>query len=255
MKKKVVSIVLCAAMLTTLVVGCGSSSSTSTDSSSADSGTASASGESAADLISSGNATGNPDDFDWKAYSGTTLEVQFNEHTYANAVVEKLDEFTELTGIEVNYTITPESNYFDKLNTSLSSRSGTPDVYMTGAYQLWEYAPAGYVEPLEDYINNQSLTASDYDFDDFYPAVTGALQWDLTAGHAVGSGSQWALPMGYELNEVAYNKNALSDEQVEAIKTTDGLLETSKELEGWNGSGSYGIAIRGSRNWGTIHAG
>ncbi len=253
MKKKVVSIVLCAAMLTTLVVGCGSSSSTSTDSSSADSG--SASGESSADLISSGNATGNPDDFDWKAYSGTTLEVQFNEHTYANAVVEKLDDFTELTGIEVNYTITPESNYFDKLNTSLSSRSGTPDVYMTGAYQLWEYAPAGYVEPLEDYINNQSLTASDYDFDDFYPAVTGALQWDLTAGHAVGSGSQWALPMGYELNEVAYNKNALSDEQVEAIKTTDGLLETSKELEGWNGSGSYGIAIRGSRNWGTIHAG
>lgn len=247
MKKKIVSIVLCLTMVTTLMVGCGSSTS---DSASADSAPA-AGGESAAPA----EPTGNAEDFAWDAYSGTEIEVQFNEHTYANAVVAKLEDFESLTGIKVNYSITPESNYFDKLNTSLSSRSGTPDVYMTGAYQLWEYAPAGYVEPLEGYINDAGKTAADYNFDDFYPAVVGALQWDLVAGHAVGSGSQWALPMGYELNALAYNANALSDEQVEAIKTTDGLLKTSEELNEWNGTGTYGIALRGARNWGTIHAG
>jgi multiple sugar transport system substrate-binding protein len=241
MKKRILSVLLCAAMVGTMLVGCGSSD----DSSSADTGTA---GDSAAQ-------TGDASEFDWKAYDGTTLNVQFNEHTYANAVVDKLDEFEELTGIKVEYTITPESNYFDKLNTSLSSRSGTPDIFMSGAYQLWQYIPAGYVEPLDSYINNASLTAADYNYDDFYDAVVGALKWSGVSGDPTGSGSQWALPMGYELNALAYNKNALSDEQVEKIKTTDGLLEVCKELDGWNGTGSYGIAVRGSRNWGTIHAG
>ncbi len=238
MKKRILSVLLCAAMVGTMLVGCGGSSD-----------------DSATDSGSTAEQTGDAADFDWKAYDGTTLNVQFNEHTYANAVVEKLDEFKEKTGITVEYTITPESNYFDKLNTSLSSRSGNPDVYMSGAYQLWQYIGAGYVEPLEGYINNASLTDADYNFDDIYDAVAGALRWDGIPGHETGEGSQYALPMGYELNALAYNKNALSDEQVEKIKTTDGLLEVCEELDGWNGSNTYGLAVRGSRNWGTIHAG
>ena len=85
------------------------------------------------------------EEFNWKAYEGTTLNVMFNEHTYANAIIEKLPEFEEQTGIKVEYSTTPEANYFDKLNTALSSRSGQPDIFMTGAYQTWEYAPAGYM--------------------------------------------------------------------------------------------------------------
>ena len=192
---------------------------------------------------------------DWKNYEGTTINVMFNEHNYSKAVIAKLADFEALTGIKVNYTSTPETNYFDKLNTALSSRSGDPDVFMTGAYQVWEYAPAGYMEPLEAYLANPALTSADYNEADFMPGVYDALKWDLKAGHKVGEGSQWALPMGWELNNISYNKRVFEEKGLTCPTTTDELLKTAQELQGFNGEGSYGLAIRGIRDWGTIHPG
>ena len=193
--------------------------------------------------------------FNWKAHEGTTLQVMFNQHTYSDAVIEKLSEFEEKTGIKVEYSVTPEENYFDKLTTALNSRSGNPDIFMTGAYQVWEYAPAGYIEALDNYINDPSKTDASYKFDDFYPAIVGSLRWDCIAGHKVGQGSQWALPMGYELNNLAYNKRVFDELSLDPPTTTDALLEAATKLQGFNGSGSYGVALRGTRNWATIHPG
>lgn len=192
---------------------------------------------------------------DWQAYSGTKLQVMFNQHNYQKAITDygKMEEFEKLTGIDVEFSVTPEENYFDKLNIALSSKSGEPDVFMTGAYQVWEYASAGYMEPLEGYINDPTKTEASYNFADFYPGVVGTLAWDCVAGHPVGSGSQWALPMGYELNNIAYNKKHFDDNNLKLPTTTSELLELSKSLQGWSGAGSYGIAVRGTRNWATIH--
>ena len=187
MKKRIISVLLCVTMIASLV-GCGSETSDS-------------SGTNKKEYV-----PGKAEDFDWKNYAGTKLNVMFNEHNYSKAVISKIKDFEELTGIKVEYSSTPESNYFDKLNTSLSSRSGMPDVYMTGAYQIWEYATAGYMEPLENYINDPAKTAPDYNFSDFIPATVEALQWDLVSGHKVGSGSQWALPLGWELNNVLFGR-------------------------------------------------
>ena len=236
MKKRVIGVLLCTAMVASMLIGCGGKTT---------------SAEPESDAPEKGSA----EDFDWKNYEGTEINVMFNEHNYSKAVIAKIPEFEELTGIKVKYTSTPESNYFDKLNTALSSRSGNPDVFMTGAYQVWEYAPAGYLEPLEDYIDNPALTSADYNFDDFMPGVVNALKWDLVPGHAVGEGSQWALPMGWELNNLSYNKRVFEEKGLEVPKTTDELLETAKALQGFNGDGTYGIAVRGIRDWGTIHPG
>ena len=193
----------------------------------------------------------------WQAYSGSKIQVMFNQHNYQKAVTDygKLEEFEKLTGIDVEFSVTPEENYFDKLNIALSSKSGEPDVFMTGAYQVWEYASAGYMEPLEGYINDPAQTEASYNFADFYPGVVGTLAWDCVAGHPVGSGSQWALPMGYELNNIAYNKKYFDEKGIKLPTTTGELLELSKSLKEWNGTGSYGIAVRGTRNWATIHPG
>jgi len=198
---------------------------------------------------------GSSSGFNWRAYEGTTLNVMFNQHTYADAVIEKLPDFEAKTGITVQYSVTPEENYFDKLTTALNSRSGNPDIFMTGAYQVWEYAPAGYIEPLENYINDPNKTAPDYNFDDFYPSIAGTLRWDLVPGHKVGTGSQWAIPMGYELNNLAYNKRVFDERGLKPPTTTDELLEVATKLQEFNGPGSYGIALRGTRNWATIHPG
>jgi multiple sugar transport system substrate-binding protein len=245
-RKRILMTLLCFVILATMAfAGCGGNSGGDTTDSG--SGTAEQSEES--------GTSGSTADFDWKAYDGTTINVMFNEHNYSKAVIAKIEDFQNLTGITVKYSSTPEENYFDKLNTALSSKSGNPDVFMTGAYQVWEYAPAGYCEPLENYISDSSKTDAAYNFDDFYPSVVNALRWDMIPGHAVGEGSQWALPMGWEINDLAYNKKLFDEKNISVPTTTDELLETAKSLKEWGGSGSYGVALRGTRNWATIHPG
>ena len=191
-------------------------------------------------------------DFDWKKFDGEEITVLFSEHTYADAVEQKLDEFTEKTGIKVNYSSMPEGNYFEKLNVELSSHSGSIDVFMTGAYQSWEYATAGNLEPLENFIDTD-LTSPEWKYDDFIPAVIDALKWDCVPGHAVGEGSQWALPMGWEVNILTYNKKILEEKGLPVPETAEQLLEDAKALNEFNGSGTYGLAVRGLPDWGTIH--
>lgn len=200
-------------------------------------------------------AAAEEEEFNWKAYEGTTLNILFNEHTYSAAVIEKIPEFEELTGINVEYSTTPESNYFDKVTTSLSSQSGDSDVFMTGAYQIWDYAPAGYMEDLDPYVNDPTKTAPGYNYDDFIPGSVESLRWDLVPGHAVGEGSLWALPMGWELNNLSYNKKIFEEKGIEVPVTTDELMEVAKSLNEFDGSGTYGIAVRGTREWATIHPG
>lgn len=192
-------------------------------------------------------------DINWKACEGTTLNVMFNEHTYAQAIIAKLADFEKLTGIKVVYSTTPETNYFDKLNTALSSRTGDPDIFMTGAYQTWEYAPAGYMEPLDAYIGDKTKTSEAYKYDDFIPGIINALRWDLVPGHPVGNGKLWALPMGWEINTLTYNKKIFEAKGLKAPTTTKELYDVSVALKEHAGSGTYGLAVRGTRDWGTIH--
>lgn len=252
MKKKIIGIVLVGVMAASLAACGGGSKETQAPAAETEAAGSEAAAETEAAGGDAAEATG---DFNWKAYEGTTLHILFNEHTYSKAVIEKIPDFEALTGMTVEYSSTPESNYFDKVNTSLSSRSGDSDVFMTGAYQVWEYAPAGYMEDLQPYIDDPTKTAADYNFDDFIPAAIDSLRWDMVPGHPVGEGSLWAIPMGWELNTVAYNKRIFEENNVEIPKTTDDLMNVATSLNEFDGSGTYGIAVRGSREWATIHPG
>ena len=191
--------------------------------------------------------------FSWDKYTGTTLNILFNNHPYSDAIKKKIPEFTEKTGIKVKFSNTPEENYFDKVSTTLSSRSGVPDIFMSGAYQLWDYASAGYVEPLDTYIKDSDLTDSNYNVEDFYDGVLGSLRWDLIPGNRVGTGELWALPMGFELYSLAYNKEVFREKSLSPPTTIRELIDISSQLQEFDGPGTYGVALRGTRNWATIH--
>jgi multiple sugar transport system substrate-binding protein len=82
-------------------------------------------------------------DFDWEKYKGKTVTLLLNKHPYADAMIADVDTFKKLTGMDVKYDVFPEDVYFDKVTAALSSRSTTYDAFMTGAYQTWQYGPAG----------------------------------------------------------------------------------------------------------------
>jgi multiple sugar transport system substrate-binding protein len=191
--------------------------------------------------------------FDWKQAAGTKISVSLNQHPYEEAIVQRLPQFKELTGIDVQHEVTPEENYFDKITTQLSAASGVPDVFMTGVYQMWDYASSNRLEPLEKYLNDPAQTNPDYNAKDIFEGVFNGGKWDLKPGSPTGTGSLYSLPLGFELYSLAYNKKYFDEKGLKPPQTLDEMIDLSKKLKGWNGSGSYGVAVRGTRNWATIH--
>src|ERR1700709_1344010 len=146
--------------------------------------------------------------YDWQAQKGQSIKLLLNKHPYTDAMLHNIDSFKTLTGIDVTYDVFPEDVYFDKVTAALSSKSTQYDVFMTGAYQTWQYGPAGWLVDLNEFINAPSKTAPTYDWADILPNLRSSTAWSGKPGEALGGAGakQWALPWGFEINDVSYNK-------------------------------------------------
>lgn len=195
-------------------------------------------------------------DFDWKKHSGTTVKLLLNKHPYADALIANLDNFKELTGMDVQYDVFPEDVYFDKVTAALSSGSTEYDAFMTGAYMTWTYGPAGWIDDLNEYIQDPEKTNPMYAFDDFLPGVIKSCAWNGQPGGALGSddAKQWCVPLAYEQNNLTYNKRIFDANGLNVPTNIDELIETAKAAKAVM-NGGYGIGVRGSRSWATIHPG
>lgn len=196
-------------------------------------------------------------DFDWKAHSGKSLKLLLNKHPYADAMIANLQAFKDLTGMEVTYDVFPEDVYFDKVTAALSSGSSEYDAFMTGAYMTWTYGPAGWITDLKEWINDPAKTNPQYAWDDFLPGVRDSCAWNGQPGGALGSedAKQWCIPWGFEQNNISYNKAMFDKVGVSVPKNIDEMIEVAAKLTKDVGGGVYGIGVRGSRSWATIHPG
>lgn len=197
--------------------------------------------------------------FDWKRAKGTTIRALLNKHPYQEALVADLKRFTQLTGIKVEYDVFPEQNYFDKVTLDLSSGQARYDVFMLGAYMVWQYGPPGWLEDLGPWIKNSAATGAEYDWEDVYPNLRASDQWDFKPGSPLGVGGQYALPWGFETNTVAYQSDVFKKMGLKPPETLDELTEQAvhiKKNAAKHGFGDmYGVAVRGTREWATIHPG
>ncbi len=198
-------------------------------------------------------------DFNWKREDGKKIKALLNVHPYTDALKADLQAFTDLTGITVEYDEFPENNYFDKLTVDLQSGQGTYDVFMLGAYMVWQYGPPGWLEDMKPWIENPSATNPEYAWDDIYENLRTADNWSLKVGEPLGGGGQYALPWGFEANTIIYNTEVFDKLGVAPAETMDDLVALAATLtEKAPGAGfadMYGIATRGSRQWATIHPG
>lgn len=192
-------------------------------------------------------------EFNWRRYEGQTIKLLLNQHPYTDGMLAELDSFIRLTGINVEYDIFPEEEYFDRLTLALSSRSREYDAFMTGAYMVWQYSPPGWMEDLTPFINNPSLTAPDYDFDDIIDEIASGLRWDGVDGSTVGQGPQWALPWGFEGNTLMYNKPLFERLGLDLPRTLDDVIRIGRIIQ--QETDMIPIAVRGTRSWATIHPG
>lgn len=204
----------------------------------------------------SGKMTAAQGTFDWKSQAGKSIKLLLNQHPYQQALVAELPKFEELTGIKVTYDVFPEQNYFDKVTLDLQAgASSSYDAFMTGAYMIWQYAPSGWMEPLEKWINDPTKTNPDYDFNDILPGLRDSEKWNLKAGRAnLGQGSQYAIPWGFETNALMYRADLFQKHNLKVPTSLDELVDTAKKLKQLEPD-MAGIVVRGSKNWATIHPG
>lgn len=195
-------------------------------------------------------------DFDWQKNSGTAIKLLLNQHPYADAMIANLETFKSLSGIDVTYDVFPEDVYFDKLTAELSSGSTEYDAFMTGAYQTWQYGPAGWLVDLNEYISDATKTHPEYNWEDILPNLRASTAWSGVPGAELGGegAKQWALPWGFELNSITYNRRIFDANGLTPPNNLAELLELGAKISR-DVDGVYGVGVRGSRSWATIHPG
>ena len=195
--------------------------------------------------------------FDWMAHQGTAIKLLLNQHPYTDAMIANIENFKSLTGIEVTYDIFPEDVYFERVTAALASGSSEYDAFMSGAYMTWTYGPAGWTVDLNEYINDPAKTNPDYNWEDVLEGVRKSCAWNGQPGGALGSddAKQWCIPLAYEQNNITYNRRVFDANGLMVPTDLDGLLETAAAAKGAMGANGYGIGVRGSRSWATIHPG
>jgi ABC-type sugar transport system, periplasmic component len=195
------------------------------------------------------------EEFSWQQCAGQSILVMLNQHPYAEMIIRKLDAFEALTGIKVAYVMIPEGDYFPRLDESFNAAAGKPDVFMTGAYQVWEYAPKGLLAELDPFITNPTKTRSNYAYRDFFSGIAGSFRWSGIAGEKTGEGNLWAVPLGFEANGLTYNREVLANYRIMPPRSLEEMIGIGRQLRGFGGEGTYGVTVRGENDWGTLHSG
>jgi ABC-type glycerol-3-phosphate transport system substrate-binding protein len=181
---------------------------------------------------------------DWRQFEGETINLLMNRHTYTNSLVAYTDEFTELTGINVNLFSLPEQQFFERQKMVLATGSDEYDISMIGPLFIWEYIP--FLEPLDQFIEDPALTEPSWGLDDFYQ---GLLESNSVAGDL------YAVPVMAEGYIFHYRKDLFDKYELTVPETLDEWIETTKKLQAAldaDGMNMDALALRGVRGPGTV---
>ncbi len=181
---------------------------------------------------------------DWKQFSGSKINVIGEMSPGNEAALKLIPEFKKLTGIDVTLTMLPELALFDKMVLDLSSGSGMYDmVQMPACGVCVKWAHAGWVEPLDDYVNNPKLTDKAwFDEDDYVQKWIDVMKYQ---------GKLYGLPSYGESDILFYRTDLFDKYSVKVPTTLEELEQAAKQLtldtDGDGKTDIYGITLRGIR--------
>ena len=191
MKKKMLSFMLCAFMVISMLAGCSSENATTgqeeeeeTESVGADITVAPESTE---------NVTVEGD------YSDAEITVFIYAQDHEKAVYQSLiDQFMKNTGAKVTFEVTTSDEYAAKV-LAYKTAGDMPDIFYVGPDALSNNVDDGYLLSLNDYVSQDAIN-------DLWPAIKSAYTYD---GTKVGQGSLYCLPKDLSTFAFAYNKDLL----------------------------------------------
>jgi multiple sugar transport system substrate-binding protein len=174
----------------------------------------------------------------WTQLEGTEIRFLMNKHPFTTYIEPKVPDFEKMTGIKVNLEVFPEDQFRNKRLIELNA-GGQVDGYMImpGQAKL-HYWKAGWLQPLDEYIADPTLTAADWDVQDFF------------AGPMKGSsieGKQIGVVINAEASLLSYRKDLFEQFNVNVPETMEELEAAAKFFHGKeiDGKKMIGITLRG----------
>jgi len=180
-------------------------------------------------------SVGNAQEFDWRQFEGTEIRFLMNRHPFTNFLEPHIEEFEELTGIDVVLEVFPEDQFRQRRLLEASSGADTLDGYMIMPGQVGaQYLGAGWVRYIDDLIADPSLTNPELNIDDFFEGAMSTFR----------DGEQvFGLPLQIESSLLFYRRDLFEEAGLAGPpETMEELLEYAEIL---NQDGRAGFAMRG----------
>ena len=212
MKKGLVSLLLCAAMVGTLLAGCGSS-----DGGSADGGSVAANGDG--------------------GYTTDEIKINIWDSNQQPGLQQIADDWTAQSGVKVSIEVVDWNNYWTLLEAGATGGE-LPDVFWMHSNTVQMYMENDILLDLTDYIAADSAIEES----NYYAGI-----WALYNSN----GKQYALPKDHDTIALLYNKAIFDEYGVEYPNddwTWEDMYAAAKAItEGSNGD-VYGVAMDTSNN-------
>ncbi|RYF68533.1 MAG: sugar ABC transporter substrate-binding protein, partial [Comamonadaceae bacterium] len=172
----------------------------------------------------------------WRQAEGETLSVAVIPASYFDSLGSLLPQFEALTGIKVRVEKVPPGQIRQKATLDLSSRTATYATHAADPMYYPLYVANKWVEPLDKYLNDPSLTdPAWFRYDDILKAWRDADSID---------GKPYGIPYDGEVTVQVYRKDLYDAKGLKPATTLDELVANAKALTD-PGNRMHGLALRG----------
>lgn len=171
---------------------------------------------------------------------------------YVASVQRHASEFEEQSGLSLEIQIVPSDEYFSNKIHHLLDGEGAADVYMSGPVLVWEHLAAGFVKPLDEFLERAT---DGYDPSDFVERLMLCNRWSGRFGDPLGKGPLLEIPVNCESYNLAYVPEVLERAGLEVPENWDQYFATARAVVESTGGSVRGFAQRGTGAWHTMYTG
>jgi multiple sugar transport system substrate-binding protein len=173
---------------------------------------------------------------DWQQTSGESITVAVIPASYFDNLITLAPQFKALTGIDVRFEKIPPAQIRQKSVIDLTSKTGTYATHAADPMYYALYAANKWVEPLDHYLNDSSLTdAAWFKFDDIIPAWRTADSID---------GKLYGIPYDGEVTIQVYRKDLYDAKGLKPAEDLQTFVANAAALNAPNDR-LWGTALRG----------
>jgi multiple sugar transport system substrate-binding protein len=171
---------------------------------------------------------------------------------YVASVQRHSAEFEEQTGIVLDVRIVPSDLYFSNEIHHLLDGDDAADVYMSGPVLVWEHLAAGFVQPLDEFLERASER---YEAGDFVERLLACNRWSGRFGDALGQGPLLEIPVNCESYNLAYVPAVLDAVGLDPPTTWAEYFSAARAVVERTGRRVGGFGQRGTEAWHTMYTG